>query len=79
MFMCAAGHATLLEHMLLCVVVGIPLLGTAFVGYGSIALMYGYLLVFDFLQCLAHCNVEVFPSYLFDACPLLKYLVRTPT
>ncbi|KAL8497317.1 hypothetical protein ACS0TY_020848 [Phlomoides rotata] len=74
-----ATHATLLEHMLLCVVIGIPILGTTLLGYGSIILMYGYLLVFDFLQCLAHCNVEVFPSHLFDTFPLLKYLVRTPT
>ncbi|KAK6127918.1 hypothetical protein DH2020_038347 [Rehmannia glutinosa] len=42
-----AGHATFLEHLLLCVVVGIPTLGTAFIGYGSISLMYSYLLAFD--------------------------------
>ncbi|KAL1554081.1 Very-long-chain aldehyde decarbonylase cer3 [Salvia divinorum] len=74
-----AGHATFLEHLLLCVVVGIPTLGTIYFGYGSISLMYGYLLAFDFLQCLAHCNVEVFPSNLFDDFPLLKHIIRTPT
>lgn len=75
----AAGHATFLEHLLLSVVVGIPTLGTTYFGYGSISLMYAYLLIFDFLQCLAHCNVEVFPSHLFDDFPLLKCIIRTPT
>ncbi|KAG8388191.1 hypothetical protein BUALT_Bualt02G0100100 [Buddleja alternifolia] len=74
-----AGHATFLEHLLLCVVVGIPTLGTALIGYGSIILMYSYLLVFDFLQCLGHSNVEVFPCHLFETIPLLKYFIRTPT
>ncbi|KAL0464012.1 UNVERIFIED_CONTAM: Very-long-chain aldehyde decarbonylase CER3 [Sesamum latifolium] len=74
-----AEHATFLEHILLCVVVGIPTLGTVYIGYGSITLMYGYFLVFDFLQCLGHCNVEVFPHRLFETIPLLKYLIRSPT
>ncbi|XP_011082697.1 protein ECERIFERUM 3 [Sesamum indicum] len=74
-----AEHATFLEHILLCAVVGIPTLGTVFIGYGSIILMYGYFLVFDFLQCLGHCNVEVFPDRLFETIPLLKYLIRPPT
>ncbi|KAG8379596.1 hypothetical protein BUALT_Bualt07G0105300 [Buddleja alternifolia] len=74
-----AGHATFLEHLLLCVVVGIPTLGTALMGYGSIGLMYSYLLVFDFLRCLGHSNVEVIPSNVFEAVPFLKYLIYTPT
>ncbi|KAL6559729.1 hypothetical protein OROGR_004846 [Orobanche gracilis] len=73
------GHATFLEHLLLCVVVGIPTLGTAFIGYGSISLMYGYILVFDFLRCLGHSNVEVIPYHLFQAIPFLRYLIYTPT
>ncbi|GFP93152.1 protein eceriferum 3 [Phtheirospermum japonicum] len=74
-----AGHATFLEHLLLCVVIGIPTLGTAFLGYGSISLMYSYILAFDFLRCLGHSNVEVVPSHLFHAIPFLKYLIYTPT
>ncbi|PIM98116.1 hypothetical protein CDL12_29406 [Handroanthus impetiginosus] len=74
-----AGHATFLEHLLLCVVVGIPILATTFFGYGSISLMYSYLLAFDFLQCLGHSDVEVFPCHIFDNFPVLKYLIRTPT
>ncbi|KAL7139772.1 hypothetical protein ABFS83_09G075000 [Erythranthe nasuta] len=73
------AHLSFLEHILLCVVIGIPTLGTALIGYGSIGLMYGYLFVFDFLRCLQHSNVEVVPCQLFQAIPLLKYLVCTPT
>lgn len=74
-----AGHASFLEHLLLCVVVAIPSLGTTLLGYGSISLMYSYLLVFDFLRCLGHSNIEVFPCDLFEDVPLLKYLIYTPT
>ncbi|KAL2462244.1 Protein ECERIFERUM 3 [Abeliophyllum distichum] len=74
-----AGHATFLEHLLLCVIVGIPTLGTAFLGYGSISMMYSYVLGFDFLRCFGHTNVEVIPHSLFEAIPLLKYIIYTPT
>lgn len=74
-----AGHLSFLEHVLLCVIVGIPILGTAFIGFGSVTLMYGYLLAFDFLRCLGHCNVEVLDSNLFEAVPFLRYLIYTPT
>ncbi|KAL0354948.1 UNVERIFIED_CONTAM: Very-long-chain aldehyde decarbonylase CER3 [Sesamum radiatum] len=74
-----AGHASFLERLLLCVVIGIPALGTAFIGHGSVGLIYSYLLVFDFLRCLGHSNVEVLPASLFQAIPLLKYLIYTPT
>ncbi|KAK6123790.1 hypothetical protein DH2020_042467 [Rehmannia glutinosa] len=59
--------------------IGIPSLATAFIGYGSISLMYSYILVFDFLRCLGHSNVEVIPCQIFQAIPLLKYLIYTPT
>ncbi|XP_051148022.1 very-long-chain aldehyde decarbonylase CER3-like [Andrographis paniculata] len=74
-----AGHLSFFEHLLLGVVVGIPTLGTACIGYGSIAVIYGYLLVFDFLRCMGHCNVEVVPFRLFDALPILRYVIYTPT
>lgn len=74
-----AEHATLLEHLLLIPIIAIPLLGTTFIGYGSIGLVYAYLLLFDFLKCLGSCNVEVIPYQIFDALPFLKYLLYTPT
>lgn len=74
-----AGSAAFLEHLMLCLVVGIPTLGTALLGYGSIAVMYSYVLTFDFLRCLGYSNVEIMPSNLFKFFPVLKYLIYTPT
>ncbi|CAN4086509.1 unnamed protein product [Withania somnifera] len=68
-----AGHATLLDYLLLCVVVGIPTLGTAFIGYGSISVMYGYILAFDFLRCLGYSNVEIFPHSLYQRSRCCRY------
>ncbi|KAM7471607.1 hypothetical protein LguiA_009790 [Lonicera macranthoides] len=74
-----AGHGSFLEHLILCVIVGVPTLGTTLIGYGSISMLYSYVLVFDFLRCLGHSNVEVIPHRLFDTFPVLKYMIYTPT
>jgi len=74
-----AGNATFLENILLLPIMGIPLLGAALVGCGSISLVYVYVLVFDFLRCMGHSNVEVFPHQIFEALPFLRYLIYTPT
>ncbi|CAB4262358.1 unnamed protein product [Prunus armeniaca] len=74
-----AGNATLLEHLVLGAIVGIPVLGTTLMGCGSIFVIYGYVLVFDFLRCLGHSNVEVISHKLFEKAPLLRYLLYTPT
>ncbi|CAL9778862.1 unnamed protein product [Musa acuminata subsp. burmannicoides] len=74
-----AGFATPLEHLILCVVMGVPLLGACLVGRGSAGLIYGYVLLFDFLRCMGHSNVEIFPHGLFQSLPLLRYLIYTPT
>ncbi|XP_059276470.1 very-long-chain aldehyde decarbonylase CER3-like [Lycium ferocissimum] len=74
-----AGHATFLEQILLSAVIGIPILGSCLMGYGSMATIYGYVLVFDFLRCLGHCNFEIIPHRLFLAFPFMKYLLYTPT
>ncbi|XP_009798188.1 very-long-chain aldehyde decarbonylase CER3-like [Nicotiana sylvestris] len=74
-----AGHATFLEQILLGGVIGIPILGSCLMGYGSVAIIYGYVLVFDFLRCLGHCNFEIIPHQLFLAFPFMKYLLYTPT
>ncbi|KAL7097332.1 hypothetical protein ACP275_10G137800 [Erythranthe tilingii] len=74
-----AGHGTFLEHLLLTVVVGVPIVGTFIIGRGSISLIYGYVLVFDFLRCLGHSNVEIIPHQVFDVIPFLKYILYTPT
>nr|GMC75297.1 protein ECERIFERUM 3-like [Ipomoea batatas] len=74
-----AGSAAFLEHLLLCVIVGIPTLGTAFLGYGSIIVICAYILAFDFLRCLGYSNVEIMPNHLFKSIPVLKYLIYSPT
>ncbi|XP_038987308.1 very-long-chain aldehyde decarbonylase GL1-1-like isoform X1 [Phoenix dactylifera] len=74
-----AGLGTPLEHLMLCVVMGAPLLGAFLMGSGSVCLMYGYILVFDSLRCMGYSNVEVFSHGLFEALPFLRYLIYTPT
>ncbi|XP_058211162.1 very-long-chain aldehyde decarbonylase CER3 [Rhododendron vialii] len=74
-----AGNATFLEHLILSALIGLPLMGTYLLGCGSITTVYGYLLIFDFLRCLGHCNVEIVPHQWFETLPLLKYLLYTPT
>ncbi|KAL9242240.1 hypothetical protein vseg_016260 [Gypsophila vaccaria] len=74
-----AGNATFLEHILLLPIMGIPLLGVAAIGHASISLVYVYILVFDFLRCMGHCNVEFIPHRIFDVVPFFRYLLYTPT
>ncbi|XP_058226574.1 very-long-chain aldehyde decarbonylase CER3-like isoform X2 [Rhododendron vialii] len=74
-----AGHATLLEHLILCVIVGVPIIGTTLMGFGSMSMIYLYVLIFDFLRCLGHCNVEIIPHHLFKIFPFLRYVIYTPT
>ena len=48
----------------------IPLLGTFFGGGASWAMFYVYLLGFDFLNAIGHCNFEFVPASLYLArCP----------
>ncbi|KAA8535450.1 hypothetical protein F0562_030453 [Nyssa sinensis] len=74
-----AGNATFLEYLGLTAVIGIPILGCCLIGYGSISMIYGYALLFDFLRCLGHCNVEIVPHQMFETFPFLRYLLYTPT
>lgn len=74
-----AGNSSLLEQLILSMVLAIPITASSLMGYGSISLIYGYVLAFDFLRCLGHCNVEVFPRRIFEVLPFLRYLIYTPT
>ncbi|KAJ6803967.1 protein ECERIFERUM 3-like [Iris pallida] len=74
-----AGFATPLEHLVMCVVMAAPILGATLVGFGSLGLVYGYVLFFDSMRCMGHCSVEVFPSRLFESLPVLRYVVYTPS
>lgn len=75
----AASNATFLENLILCVIAGVPLIGSCLLGVGSISLIYGYAIMFDFMRCLGHCNVEIFSHKLFETLPVLRYLIYTPT
>ncbi|XP_039120343.1 very-long-chain aldehyde decarbonylase GL1-1-like [Dioscorea cayenensis subsp. rotundata] len=74
-----AGFGTPLEYIVQGMVMGVPLLGACMMGYGSLGLVYGYVLLFDFLRCMGHCNVEVFSHGMFETLPFLRYLIYTPT
>ncbi|XP_054794002.1 very-long-chain aldehyde decarbonylase CER3-like [Prosopis cineraria] len=74
-----AGNATPLEHLVLTAIIVIPIIGTCLFGYGSVGLIYVYLLMFDFLRCLGHSNVEIVSHHLFDKFPFLRYMLYTPT
>ncbi|KAF2943422.1 hypothetical protein DAI22_02g062100 [Oryza sativa Japonica Group] len=48
-------------------------------GVGSVGLVYGHVLLFDFLRSMGYSNVEVISPRVFQAVPLLRYLIYTPT
>jgi hypothetical protein len=59
-------------------VFAIPLLGTWAVGSASMAMFYVYLLGFDALNAVGHCNFEFFPRWIMSI-PGMKYLIYTPS
>lgn len=67
-----------MEHIMYTAVFAIPLLAPWALGTGSIAMFYAYLLGFDFLNCIGHCNFEFFPQW-FMSIPGMKYLIYTPS
>ncbi|XP_048228176.1 very-long-chain aldehyde decarbonylase CER3 isoform X3 [Ricinus communis] len=73
------AHASFLEHLILATVIGIPIIGSLIMGYGSIVMIYAYVWAFDFLRCLGHSNVEIVPHQLFHSLPFLRYLFYTPS
>ncbi|KAF6162814.1 hypothetical protein GIB67_029083 [Kingdonia uniflora] len=80
LFLCfVAGNATFLEHLILSMIIGIPILGVTVMGLGSLSVIYGYVMIFDFLRCLGHSNVEVVPYGIFQLLPFLRYLLYTPS
>lgn len=68
-----------LEHVGNSAIMALPGVLTFLGGRGSIAMIYAYLLSFDFLNGLGHCNFECTPSWLYKAFPPLKYLIYTPS
>jgi sterol desaturase/sphingolipid hydroxylase (fatty acid hydroxylase superfamily) len=66
------------EHVMYTAVFAVPLLGPFFMGGASISMFYAYLIGFDVLNCIGHCNFEFFPRWLMRI-PGMKYLIYTPT
>lgn len=66
-----------MEHIMYTANFAIPLLGTFFCGGASMSMFYIYLLGFDALNAIGHCNFEFFPSW-FMSIPGMKYLIYTP-
>ncbi|CAN6193883.1 unnamed protein product [Urochloa humidicola] len=74
-----AGFGTPLEALILTAAVGAPLAGAFAAGAGSVSLIYGHVLIFDYLRCMGYSNVEVISHRAFAAVPALRYLIYTPT
>ena len=74
-----AGFGTPLEALVLTAAMGAPLAGAFAAGAGSVSLVYGHVLLFDYLRCMGYSNVEVVSHKAFAAVPALRYLLYTPT
>lgn len=68
-----------MEHVGYTANFAIPLLGTWYFGGASLAMFYIYLIGFDVLNAIGHCNFEIFPPWIFKALPPLKYMLYTPS
>ncbi|KAG8075100.1 hypothetical protein GUJ93_ZPchr0006g43417 [Zizania palustris] len=74
-----AGFGTPLESLILTLAAWAPLVGAFLAGRGSVSLVYGHILLFDYLRCMGYSNVEVISHKTFQALPFLRYLIYTPT
>ncbi|KAK9100003.1 hypothetical protein Scep_023433 [Stephania cephalantha] len=72
-----AGHATPLEHLILGVVMGIPMLATCLIGLGSLGMIYGYVFIFDCLRVVGLSKSELVPCKIFEILPFLRYVIYT--
>lgn len=67
-----------MEHLMYTANFAIPLVGTWAMGGASIAMFYIYLIGFDVLNAIGHCNFEFIPRW-FMRLPGMKYLIYTPS
>eukprot|EP00249_Psilotum_nudum_P028849 c38812_g1_i1 orf=404-2272(+) len=68
-----------IEQVLYAIIYGFALEVPFLLGWGSVVLIYAYLLWLDFMNVWGHCNFEFVPTWVFKTFPLLKYLVYTPS
>uniref|UniRef100_A0A0D3GJE0 aldehyde oxygenase (deformylating) n=1 Tax=Oryza barthii TaxID=65489 RepID=A0A0D3GJE0_9ORYZ len=74
-----AGFVTPLESLILTLVAWAPLAGAFMAGHGSVSLVYGHILLFDYLRSMGYSNVEVISHKTFQDFPFLRYLIYTPS
>ena len=67
-----------MEHIMYTANFAIPLLGTWMCNGASMAMFYVYLMGFDLLNAIGHCNFEFVPKF-FAKFPGVKYLLYTPS
>mmetsp|Transcript_58732 Transcript_58732/g.143667 ORF Transcript_58732/g.143667 Transcript_58732/m.143667 type:complete len:608 (-) Transcript_58732:612-2435(-) len=72
-----------MEHLMYTAVFALPLLGPHFTdfqqgGHCSLAMFYVYLVGFDVLNAIGHCNFEFMPLFLMRI-PLMRYVVYSPS
>lgn len=67
------------EHLVYAGIFIIPIIGTWALGRVTLSVVFLYMVTFDFMNAVGHCNFEFVPESLFRALPFLKYLVYTPT
>eukprot|EP01018_Ginkgo_biloba_P026532 Gb_11787 [translate_table: standard] len=67
------------EHLMYAALFAIVPLGAIFTEYKSIGGIYFYVLWFDFMNFMGHCNFEFIPKWAFQNFPPLKYLMYTPS
>ncbi|CAJ1967416.1 unnamed protein product [Cylindrotheca closterium] len=67
-----------MEHIMYTANFAIPFLGPFFQGGASVSMFYIYLLCFDVLNAIGHCNFEFVPRW-FMRIPGMKYLIYTPS
>ncbi|KAJ7562834.1 hypothetical protein O6H91_03G085900 [Diphasiastrum complanatum] len=74
-----SGTHTFLEEILQSGMMALPIVGAGLMGASSISSLYIYILAFDFLKQMGHCNCEVVPMWAFQIFPPMKYLLYTPS
>ncbi|GLJ55635.1 hypothetical protein SUGI_1194840 [Cryptomeria japonica] len=67
------------EHLMYAAMFSIAPLATVVTKTASLGLTFAYLIWFDFMNNMGHCNFEFVPSWAFKIFPPLKFLMYTPS
>ncbi|KAH9315167.1 hypothetical protein KI387_023794, partial [Taxus chinensis] len=67
------------EHLMYAAMFSLAPLATVITKTASIGVLFVYLLWFDFMNNMGHCNFEFIPKWAFQIFPPLKFLMYTPS